>query len=191
MGSESLSEARVDDLEVVTRAFALSMANVDQRMLIRDAMRASELTEHKLSLKQFVTTPQGRQFVNAAADAGRLKSGALQSAIRRLPDMDMYAPYKTHRLGWQADTNVVFGFVTNNDQAAIRAFSVAGHSADFIVVRGDVPERALLLLEPSERTSKRLKRQAAINGTTIQDPDDGDLVGCSHSRNVTQASGLR
>lgn len=53
------SDSRLSRVDGVARAFALGMADQAVREAVRDAMRASPWTEHKLSLREFVTTSSG------------------------------------------------------------------------------------------------------------------------------------
>jgi hypothetical protein len=43
----------------LARAIAVGMADADVRMGVRDALRASLVVEHKVDLRQFLTTPTG------------------------------------------------------------------------------------------------------------------------------------
>jgi len=51
----------------LARAFALALSREDVRVQVRNAMRASLVTEHKLVLREFAATPAGRHLVRAAA----------------------------------------------------------------------------------------------------------------------------
>src|SRR5580765_63337 len=81
-----------DEVEAVTRAIALGMAEPAARHAVRDAMRASPLTEHKLSLREYAASNDGDALIRAAARATGTTTSGLRARIAVLPDLDFYLP---------------------------------------------------------------------------------------------------
>lgn len=95
------------EADLVAGAFAAAMSEGTIRFLVRDAMRASLLTEHKLVLQEFVATPAGRTLVNAGAMAIGVTGDSLGRVIASLPPMDFYVPGAAHRKSWRGDGQVL------------------------------------------------------------------------------------
>src|SRR3954467_215935 len=51
--------------DLVARGFAAAMSDPSLRLAVRDAMRGSLLTEHKLGLQEFLQTPSGAALAAA------------------------------------------------------------------------------------------------------------------------------
>jgi hypothetical protein len=177
-GSEPVvapSAAWVSEAEEVARAFALAMADSGVRVAVRDAMRASRVTEHKLVLQEFAATAAGRAIVSAAARASGVTESSLATRIASLPALDFYAPFREHRLTWRAEPTVVIG-VAHGEQRILTAYRIDGSSLKLEDNAG-VPSDAVLLLRLAERKNRRIDAQADRPGEVIQDPDDGELSG--------------
>ena len=68
--------AVVAAVNAIARAIALGMSRPPVRIAVRDAMRASPLTDHKLSFKDFAASSEAQsvpkvQFDNGTKPAGR------------------------------------------------------------------------------------------------------------------------
>ncbi len=172
-GSALSIEASVD---VVAHVFALGMASPDVRAAVRDAMRASPLTEHKLSLREFVTTAAGARLLRAAAGAGGIGLSDLRIMIAALPDLDFYVPARQHRLTWRGTGNHVVA-VSLDGHAPTRGYRGDGTAVAIDPTQAVPPENAVLLLQAAESKSPRVLPQPNRAGSVIQDPEDGELSG--------------
>lgn len=170
------SPAPTDSPGVIAHSFALALARPDVRAAVRDAMRGSRVTEHKLVLQEFVGTPEGRLLVAAAAQATGTTSEAVLSRVRALPLMDFYAPYREHRNRWRATADVRVGAALNPEKSAMILYATNGHAVELREPDG-VPSRPVLFLIPAERKSLRIDAQPDRPGAVIQDEGDGELSG--------------
>jgi hypothetical protein len=181
-GSPSPADSRVDAL---AGAFAVAMAAPEVRASVRDAMRASPLTAHKLSLQQFGASPEGEQLLRAAASAVGKELDELRATIAALPELDFYIPARQHRLTWRATGDYVVA-VNLNGRGATAGYGPDGRSIAFDLFQPDPPKQAVLMLQTAETKNRRIHPQIARPGATIQDLEDGEIGG---SLVFTDASG--
>jgi hypothetical protein len=163
-------------LDEVARGFAHALTAPEMRSHVRDAMRASPLTEHKVVLHEFVSTPGGQQVLEVAAGALGTSPAGLEAMIAELPAMDFYAPFREHRLAWQATPDVVVAAAMDTRGSTFRAFTLAGEVRQYDIRHGP-PTEAVLMIHPAQRKSRRLNPQDPGQGSVIQDASDGELSG--------------
>lgn len=163
-------------VHAVARAFAVGMAVPEVRAAVRDAMRASRLTEHKLSLHEFAVSAEGELLLRAAAQGSGTGLDALRALIAKLPELDFYLPARHHRLTWRGTADYMVG-VSLNGRPSAEAYLADGGSVPLDLSRAEPPPRALLMLQSAETKSPRIDPQPDRPGLTIQDPDDGELSG--------------
>jgi hypothetical protein len=173
--SRSAAPAEMEAREV-GRALALAMARQDVRVQVRNALRRSPLTEHKLVLQEFVRSRAGEHVLRAAATATGQSAEALAARINALPAMDFYAPFREHRITWRASGDVLVGVTMDPDRMELEAFSTAGASVS-LDARDGVPAAALLILHPAEPKGLRENPQPDVAGEVIQDFVDGETSG--------------
>lgn len=118
-GASALAAASRGDSVAYAFATALSDAAVRDQLL--QAMRASELNEHKLVLQDFVSTYAARNIMSAAATKLRVSPGRLQRLVAGLPRLDLYLPFKEHRLTWEGTPDIVVALVNKGDAPTIDA----------------------------------------------------------------------
>lgn len=177
VGPDAPRSTRVQtDLSWLSRSIAVGMGEPEVRAAVRDAMRASRLTEHKLSLQQFMTTAEGSLLLRAAAAVQETSAQELSEAIARLPELDFYVPRREHRLTWRASRDYMVVATMNADPRKT-GFDADGRSVVLDISLPETPGPAVLLLHPAETKSRRVAPQPDRAGLTIQDPDDGELSG--------------
>lgn len=135
------SEAHVPgavEADFVARALALAMNDLGIRVLVRDAMRGSAVTEHKLVLQEFAVSEAGRTVVDAAARAVGIPSDSLQRIIASIPPSDFYVPNAEHRMRWRGEGN---------------AFVAAAFAHDLTNVTATRSDGSRRLLRPADRAS--------------------------------------
>ncbi|MGH7720195.1 MAG: hypothetical protein ACREON_15305 [Gemmatimonadaceae bacterium] len=163
----------------VARGIALALREHDVRVAIRDAMRASRFTEHKLVLQEFIQTEAGRAVVAAAAASSGLSESAFRSLIDQLPPLDFYVSRRDDRKSWRASANVEVAIVMNERPAKFDIFRPDGRALaltpEEFNVRGS--SRATLMLHPAESKSLRVGAQPDVPGEVISDPGDGEWGG--------------
>lgn len=158
------------------RAFALAMSRQEVRVQLRNAMRASPLTEHKLVLQDFIRTPAGQTLVRAAANAAGKAPHEIDALVSSLPLMDFYVPLREHRMQWRGNADIVVAVALGNDWSAASFYGTDGRLVH-LAGSSPPPAGALLMIHPAERKSRRIHPQRNAVGDVIQDPDDGELSG--------------
>jgi hypothetical protein len=163
-----------DAVESLARGMALALGASEVRNAVRQAMRQSLMTEHKLVLQDFGATEAGTKLLSGIAEAAGTNEEALREYLRSLPRLDFYMSSREHRLTWRGDEAVL---VTSNVASTpqTRAFNTRGEEVG-INLRAMVPSRLpLFMLQYEEFKSKRIHAQPQRLGATIQDPDDGEI----------------
>lgn len=140
-------------------------------------MRASPLTEHKLVLQEFITTPAGELVLRASASQSGISADELRSMISSLPPLDFYMPGRTHRRAWRGEVQVGVAIVLDRNYGVVFT-----HESDGRVIGralSSAPKEAgpRFLLHPAERKSRRISPQFIMGGQAIEDADDGQLSG--------------
>lgn len=185
-GAESSGEAEARQHQVA-RGIALAMARPEIRAQVRNAMRRSLVTEHKLVLQEYVHTPGGVHLVRAAAAAAGMRSDEFSGLVASLPPMDFYVPFREHRTGWRAGGDVLVGATMDVDRPELAAYTTSGAGVT-LDARNGVPAQALLIIHPAEPKSLRENPQHDVPGEVIQDFTDGEtsegggdyhVAGCS------------
>lgn len=166
------TEAAAQD---VAGSIARAMQEPAVRAMVRDAMRASKVNEHKLVLQEFVATPPGQQVLAMAASAIGTSESSLRSRIADLPLLDFYMFGKIHRLTWRATPDVVVGAVFDPEIPSLTAYRTDGSTTTLRRSDG-VPNAPFLVLHPAEVKSLRNAPQSDTPGDVIQDPADGTLA---------------
>ena len=163
--------------DVVARVLALGMKKPSLRLAVRDAMRASLVTEHKLVFQDFVRTPTGRDILLEGSRRLGIPVESVDRMIAQLPALDFYVPSPSQRRSWKGEGGRVrVGFVTRDRGARFLAFNEDGVGADRI---DELKQSfgASFLLQKAQRKSRRIHPQASVPGTVIEDANDGELSG--------------
>ena len=159
----------------LARGFAVSMNEPQLRAHVRDALRASLLTEHKLPLRDFFATAEGNEVRLAMANAMGLTVAALDQVLAAVPALDLYMPRVEDRMTWRATENVaVFGVAP--DVGSRTAYRTDG-SAMRVESPGHERGTAFLALALPESKGPRVGPQAAVRGEVIQEANDGQISG--------------
>jgi hypothetical protein len=159
------------DATTVARGIALALASPELRAIVRDAMRESDLNEHKLVLQEFADTPEGRRLFAAAASALDVSEGRLVEIVKGLPEFDFYAPFAQHRREWRATDDVLVGATPDPENRYLDAYSITGKAITLDHEDG-VPSSTLLILHPAERKWREVRPQPPPTGETIEGPDE-------------------
>jgi hypothetical protein len=155
---------------------ARALADPAVRAAVRDAMRSSPLTEHKLTFHDFLRTSAGELLVREAARASDISTASLRTRMRRLPMLDFYVPVRAHRLGWHGTADYFVGASVAGDPPST-VFDPSGQEVVANLEKLASESAALFMLQSAERKGRRIKPQALVPGLTIQDPGDGQLSG--------------
>jgi hypothetical protein len=164
------------EIEAVTQAIALGMAQPSARHAVRDAMRASPITDHKLLFQEYAASAAAEPLLRAAAAATGTTPAELRTRIAALPALDFFLPAEKQRLTWQGGSDYMVTWSLAGDPPPRVAYGSDGTTRAFDVTKERPPE-AVFFIESAERTSPRIDRQPDVPGLTIQDPGDGTLSG--------------
>jgi hypothetical protein len=161
--------------ERVTLAVASAMRTADGRALIRDAWRASVVSEHKLVLQLFADTPEGQRFFAAGARAAGIAPAKLADDIAALPMLDLYVPRFSQRTTWHGDRNVVVATrLDPHDKSALYGATPDGDSA-LVATTTWVGNAVGVVMEPVEFKAQREQILTPADPTLIQDPAESDV----------------
>jgi hypothetical protein len=159
------------DLQVVARSVAMAMQNDAVRLSVRDALRDSPWSEHKITLQEFLASPAGPALASAAAAASGEGAEVFGARIARLPELDFYVPSREQRLSWRGTADVTVAATLDLEASTVGGFTAEGRS---IADATRTTAGAVLLLAPTELRTKRIQPQPAGIGETIQARDDGE-----------------
>ncbi len=157
----------------VALGIAQAMANPTIRSSVLKAFRSSPWVEHKLVLQEFITTSEGIELVAAAAQARGVTTVEFTDQVNALPLLDFYMPSRAERLSWRGENTVGVALSTSMRVTPTSAFMSDGKVIP--LTSAHTAGRVLVLLHPAEAKGRRMHRQAALAGLTIQDSDDGEI----------------
>jgi hypothetical protein len=94
------------NLASLSHAIALALGDAGIREQVRNDMRDSRYSLHKLILQDYVSTPGGQRLTAAAAKAAGVSQDALAQRIAGLPRLDFYVLLREHRMSWKGEAGV-------------------------------------------------------------------------------------
>lgn len=164
-------EAELQDLQVVARSMAMGMKDPAARLAVRDALRDSPWSEHKVVFQELLRSDAGGPLLEAAARAGGESVEAFRDRVSRLPELDFYVPSREQRISWRGTPDVAVAATLDLDAAQVAGFTSNGRGvADALTLPAD----AVLLLAPRELRTLRLDPQPVGVGETIQSRDESE-----------------
>lgn len=158
----------------------MGMSRAEVRAGIRNAMRQSPYTEHKLVLQEWAATPAGARTIDAIARAAGVDATGVAQLIQRVPAMDFYLAFRQHRLNWRSTADVVVVATLDPDEPEVTGYDTRGEPRAYRRADG-VPQGAMLMMHPAERKGLRMNRQPEGGGDVVQDPTDGELSSATMS----------
>lgn len=156
-------------LDLVARGIALAMEDESIRIAVRDAMRDSPWDEHQLDLHEFLETDRGQMVAQVAIEGLDIPFDRFADAIRSLPAMDFYVPYRDHRRTWTGARPVTVVAALNSDDGPFLGFDHTGHRIDPPSSR-PIPVVPVVGLYPAER---RIRRQESALQDASQEVIEG------------------
>jgi hypothetical protein len=169
---ESLSLAvKTARAQPVARGIAAALRSPEIRATLLAAMQDSPWREHKLTLQEFARSTEGHKFMQLAADGVGMTESAFLTLVTQLPGMDLYLPFREHRLGWSGEAELLVGTTFDGNAPELVAYSSAGE-ARVLRLSDGMPGVPLLLLQPAERK----QRVHAPSGGTPSVEHPGELA---------------
>jgi len=171
---QSVDETGAD---VVARVLALGVKKQALRTALRDAMRASLVTEHKLAFHDFVQTPTGRALLIEGSSRMKIPVDSIDKIIARLAPLDFYVPSDAQRRAWKGEASGVYvGHIKRQRGSKFESYDLDGAGGDGLpALKGS--KGVTFLLQHAQRKSRRIHPQASVPGTVIEDANDGQMSG--------------
>jgi hypothetical protein len=161
--------------DFVAKAIAIAMQSEAVRLAVRDAMRASPMSEHKLQLQEYLTGGGGDVLL-ASIERSGIDRNTFLTNLKALPPLQFYVPARQQRLTWTGTPNVLIS--PNTDETVPRlAYAPEGGATTLHVDRGELPEAVLFVLQRAEPMHHRVWSQGTAPGNVIQDASDRDFGG--------------
>ncbi|MFL5539470.1 MAG: hypothetical protein ACJ8J0_10785 [Longimicrobiaceae bacterium] len=164
-------------LAAVTYGFSQALRNDEVRATVRNAMRASLVSEHKLVLQEYVRTQSGQLLVETAAAAAGLTPAALRSQIDALPELDFYVASRDQRRSWQGSAKIAVVANAEQDAKVFPGFDASGKPVQQLGHEAMPGVEAVFVMHRAEEKFLRVYPQANVPGTVIQEPEDGEENG--------------
>lgn len=177
------SEAAPDRAaQELAKAIAQALSKPGARTHLRDAMRSSRFTDHKLSLRDYVGSVAGQSLLAEAAIASHAPIEELASIVAGLPAMDLYIPFRDHRVTWRSTSDIAVAVTFDLDAPTIEAYLTDGTRRTLRLVDG-TPAMPLLIFHPAEPKGLIAANEPASDGQTVQDSrESGFASGAASAR---------
>lgn len=161
--------------EFVAKAIAVAMGDQSVRIAIRNHMRASPMSEHKLQLQEYVAGPLG-EILLVAIDRSGVGRTTFLNHLNSLPQIQFYVPSRQQRMSWTGTADII---VSPNlgDGSPGYGYASTGALASLRLEDGKLPGGALFLLQRVEPMHRRVQSQGSTPGNVIQDRHDHDFGG--------------
>jgi hypothetical protein len=167
-------DAAMQDL---ARGIAAAMADPEIREDVRDAMRASLITQHRLVLHEYLASPEADDLVAGVAQALGSDPAAVRTLAAQLPDADFFVPARQDRRTWKATPNlVVTGLLQRPEHGFSTGFRPGGTRTRVAFNRAN-PGVAVFQISPTEFRGRRIDPQANVPGDVIEEANDGVISG--------------
>lgn len=154
--------------ERLAYALAAALGNPEVRQSVHTAMDASPYREHKLVFQEFIESSEGaklREVLASKLEGEKQLNGLLD----KLPRLDFYLPYETHRETWEhANGNIMAICILDVDAKKATAYRSDG-SSQMLTSKEEVyasEVAALFTLHPAEqkipRTDSKVKTPTTV-----------------------------
>lgn len=164
-------------LPALAYGFSQALRNDDVRASVRNAMRASLVSEHKLVLQEYVRTQSGQLLLQTAAAAAGVTPAELRSQIEALPELDFYVASRDQRRAWQGSDKVAVVANLDADSKVFPGFDASGKPVRQLGHEPMPGVEAVFVLHRAEEKFLRVYPQANLPGLVIQEPQDGEENG--------------
>jgi hypothetical protein len=142
-------------IQAVAKSVALTLSDPVYRQFLLDEMRASEWTEHKLSLQDFFMSEKSQLFLSRSSLSSGMSVLDFTGLLSSLPDLDFYLPLKHHRISWTGNRNVaVVGFY-DPDSDTVDGFLLDGTAVTLTMADVDRFD-AIIAIHGAEQKMKRV-----------------------------------
>ena len=173
--------APVSQGELLGRAVARALADADHAAFVRDQMRASPYTRHRVAFQALLRAPGGSGFADAVARHLGTTGAKLIAQLDPMQTLEFYVDSKAQRLAWRGTPGVVVAAQMPEERRPRVAFRSDATSLPLDELRRPAMRAAeavpVFYLRPSDGLAIRLAPQPPSPGSVIQDEGDGETGG--------------
>lgn len=166
------SASTAEELTGIARGLAMALANDDLAAKLRDLLRESPYNEHKILLAELLSSDEGVAILREASLRLGLQERYLSTLIPQLRPLDVYLPFREHRVSWLGTSNVMVGIVSDDEGFGALVYDGEGNSFH-LRAQGELPHSPLIIMHPAEQRARR-RNIRAFEGGTVQDPFEKD-----------------
>lgn len=171
------NEVFVDLLETIqTTGRALAVVinqDPDARRAIRDILRDSPWSAHRVTLEELIKAEGGEIIANSIARVLGESTRVFQRRVESLPPLDFLMPNSVHRKSWSGTPGVALVASLGPDS---EHHAIYGFEGDPVTLEDFDRQQVYVLLQPAEPRLKRVNPQAAGQGDVIQHEADANLA---------------
>ena len=171
VSSQPLANEERIALSAIARLVAEAMDNEPARQEIKRAMRAAPFREHKLELKPFLQSRDGRKLLDRMAAGIPGGETAVFATLARVRPLEFYVPVAKHRETWNGKADVLVASQLD-EREPIVAFDESGREVK--VDPTVAPDRPTLSIVPVET---RFDQPMPISTSRNVRDDNGEAIG--------------
>ncbi|NGP89652.1 hypothetical protein [Fodinibius halophilus] len=174
--------------ERLSYAMAIALGNAEIRESVHSAMDASPYREHKLVFGQFLESSAGVKLQKTLAEelGGENK---LNELLDKLPELDFYLPYETHRETWQhANSNLLVVCITDVDTTEAVAYHPDG-STQILSSSQQIKEAeiaAMFTLHPAEKKIHKNSSNSRERSHSVLGSQSSEIIQSNEATYVTK-----
>lgn len=161
----------------VALALARDMGSQEFQNQVRDVLKESRLTEKKVELSTFLSTPAGEGLITRTASYIARAPEWLTERIDGIPALDFYVPLKDQRLTWLPGDPVAVGFAASPNDTVVLAYLSSGQQVH--LTKGTIHGTGLtlFLLHHAEPKYRAILPAGELTAETIQEPHELGIGG--------------
>ena len=156
------------ELAKIGRLVAMSLGDKKMRHSLKKDLRAAPFREHKLELRTYLQSADGKELLSDMAAKGGYTTDALLTAVGQIRSVELYMPVRKHRESWIGDGEVLVA-VQLEQKDPIVGFDAHGQQVPLNA--SNAPEQATVSIVGSET---RFDKPMLMNAVNV-----GDLAGQS------------
>ncbi len=157
-------------LSRIGRLVAMSLDDRQMRHRLKKDLRAARFREHKLELRRYLRSADGKELLERMADAGDRSTDAVLTTLDQIRSLELYMPVRKHRESWVGDGELLVAVQLEEDEPIV-AFNGGGQEVK--VDASTAPAQPTLSIVASET---RFDRPMPMGSRNINDRN-GQAVG--------------
>jgi hypothetical protein len=146
-GADGSALAERETLSNIGRLISISLADRQLRHRLKKDLRAAPFKEHKLELRRYLRSADGRQLLRSMASAGGRSPDAILTRVEQIRSLELYMPVRRHRENWVGDGELLVA-TQLEDEDPIVGFN--GRGQEVQLNASTEPTQPTLSLVPSE-----------------------------------------